>query len=52
MGGEKLRLEYAVLRQDGGGATVAIRLPAAVAADLRAEADRIVRSLGITKPIR
>ena len=50
VGGEKVRLEYAVLKQTDGGATVAARLPAADA-DLRPEVARIVRSLSVTKKI-
>jgi hypothetical protein len=45
------RLEYAVLKQTDGGATVAARLPAASAADLRTDVERVIRSLSITKPI-
>jgi hypothetical protein len=45
------RLEYAVLKQTDGGATVAARLPAAVAADLRPDVERVIRSLSITKRI-
>lgn len=50
VGGEKVRLEYAVLKQTDGGATVAARLPAADA-DVRPEVARIVRSLSVTKRI-
>lgn len=49
-GTEKVRLEYAVLKQADGGATVAARLPADDA-DVRPEVSRIVRSLSITKKI-
>jgi hypothetical protein len=45
------RLEYAVLRQADGGATVAARLPAAVAAELKADVERVMRSLSVTKRI-
>lgn len=45
------RLEYAVLRQTDGGATVAARLPAAAAADLRTDVERVIRSLSIIKRI-
>jgi hypothetical protein len=48
--GQKRRLEYAVLRQADGGATVAANLPAGDAA-LRPEVVRIVRSLSVTKKI-
>jgi hypothetical protein len=50
-GPEKVRLEYAVLRQTDGGVTVAARLPAPIAAQLRPEVDRIVRSLAVTRKI-
>ena len=49
-GMEKVRLEYAVLKQTDGGLTVAARLPADDA-DLRPEVTRIVRSLSVTKKI-
>ncbi|MBP3953959.1 hypothetical protein J8F10_01405 [Gemmata sp. G18] len=49
-GTEKVRLEYAVLKQTDGGLTVAARLPAADA-DIRSEVTRIVRSLSVTKKI-
>jgi len=48
---EAARLEYAVLKQTDGGATVAARLPAQTAADLRTDVERVVRSLSITKKI-
>jgi len=47
---ETARLEYAVLKQSDGGATVAARLPAS-SNELRTDAERIMRSLFITKPI-
>lgn len=50
-GAERVRLEYAVLKQTDGGVTVAARLPAAIAAELRPEVERIVRSLSVTKKI-
>lgn len=50
IGDNKFRLEYAVLKQSDGGATVAATLPAADA-DLRPEVARIVRSLSVTKAI-
>ena len=46
----KRRLEYAVLKQTDGGATIAATLPA-TETDLRAEVTRIVRSLSVTKVI-
>jgi hypothetical protein len=48
---ESARLEYAVLKQIDGGATVAARLPAATASDLRTDVERVIRSLNITKKI-
>jgi hypothetical protein len=50
IGAKKQRLEYAVLKQTDGGATVAATLPADDA-DLCAEVARVVRSLSVTKPI-
>lgn len=50
VGKEKVRLEYAVLKQTDGGVTVAARLPAEDA-DVRTEVTRIVRSLSVTKKI-
>lgn len=50
IGGNKLRLEYAVLKQTDGGVTIAATLPADEA-DLRPEVARIVRSLSVTKQI-
>jgi hypothetical protein len=50
VGMNKLRLEYAVLKQTDGGATVAATLPAEEA-ELRGEVARIVRSLSVTKRI-
>jgi hypothetical protein len=48
---EAARLEYAVLKQTDGGATIAARLPAATAGELRADVERVVRSMSITKRI-
>jgi len=48
---DSARLEYAVLKQTDGGATVAARLPAATASELRTDVDRVIRSLSITKKI-
>lgn len=50
-GADTARMEYAVLKQTDGGATVAARLPAATAADLRADLERVVRSMSITRRI-
>ncbi|HEX4609969.1 MAG TPA: hypothetical protein VH092_17380 [Urbifossiella sp.] len=50
-GADAARMEYAVLKQTDGGATVAARFPAAAAADLRADLERIVRSMSITRRI-
>ena len=48
---EAARLEYAVLKQTDGGATIAARLPAATAADLKIDFERVIRSMSITKKI-
>ena len=48
---EAARLEYAVLKQTDGGATIAARLPAATASDLKLDFERVVRSMSITKKI-
>ncbi|MBN9118305.1 MAG: hypothetical protein J0I06_03945 [Planctomycetes bacterium] len=50
IGPNKLRLEYAVLKQSDGGVTAAATLPADDA-ELRPEVARIVRSLSVTKRI-
>lgn len=50
IGMNKLRLEYAILKQTDGGVTIAATLPAEEA-DLRPEVARIVRSLSVTKTI-
>ena len=50
IGKDKLRLEYAVLKQTDGGATVAATMPADDA-DVRPEVVRIVRSLSVTRKI-
>jgi hypothetical protein len=50
-GADTARMEYAVLKQTDGGATVAARLPAVTAADLRADLERVVRSMSITRRI-
>ena len=49
-GTEKVRLEYAILKQTDGGLTVAARLPAADTG-VRPEVTRIIRSLSVTKKI-
>lgn len=51
IGTETAKMEYAVLKQTDGGATVAARLPAATAADLRTDLERVVRSMSITRRI-
>ncbi len=48
---EAARLEYAVLKQTDGGATIAARLPAATATDLKLDFERVIRSMSITKKI-
>jgi hypothetical protein len=50
-GKDKVRLDYFVLKQPEGGATVAVNLPAAAAPDFADDVDRITRSLAITKKI-
>jgi hypothetical protein len=50
-GMDKVRLEYAVLRQTDGGATVAARIPAGDAAAMKPEVERVIRSLSVTKKI-
>jgi hypothetical protein len=50
-GADKVRLEYAVLKQTDGGATVAARIPAEQAEVIRPEVERIIRSLSVTKKI-
>jgi hypothetical protein len=50
-GSEKVRMEYAVLGQTDGGVTVAARLPAPAAAELRTDVELVVRSLLVTKKI-
>ncbi|VTT96881.1 Uncharacterized protein OS=Pirellula staleyi (strain ATCC 27377 / DSM 6068 / ICPB 4128) GN=Psta_2561 PE=4 SV=1 [Gemmataceae bacterium] len=50
-GNDKVRLEYAVLAQSDGGVTLAARIPAADAAALKPEVERVIRSLSVTKKI-
>jgi len=50
-GAELAKMEYAVLKQTDGGATVAARLPLGSAAELRADLERVVRSMSITRRI-
>lgn len=50
-GTDKVRLEYAVLKQTDGGVTVAARLPAEAADKLLPEVDRVIRSLSVTRRI-
>jgi hypothetical protein len=50
-GSDKARLEYAVLGQADGGATVAARIPEADVAALKIEVERVIRSLSVTKKI-
>ena len=45
------RVEYAVLTQAEGGATIAARLPLAIAADLRPDVERVIQSMSITRKI-
>ncbi len=48
IGGQKVSMDYYVLRQATGGATAAVRLSAKDPAATRREAERIVRDLAIT----
>ena len=50
-GTDKVRLEYAVLKQTDGGVTVAGRIPAADIAAMKPEVERVIRSLSLTKKI-
>lgn len=51
MNGQKLWLDYYVTRQEGGGATLAARLLPDGLGELRREADRIARTLEVTRRI-
>jgi hypothetical protein len=51
MNGQKALLDYHVARHADGGVTVAARLPAADAAPLQEEVQRIARSLAVTRKI-
>jgi hypothetical protein len=51
IGEERVRMEYAVLKQSDGGATFAARIPATAAPQLQPEVERIIRSLSVTKRI-
>jgi hypothetical protein len=48
---ERVRMEYAVLSGPSGGAVMAARLPWSEHAELRADVDRLLQSLTITKTI-
>lgn len=50
-GTEPARVEYAVLKQTDGGATVSARLPAAAAGVLAPDVERVVRSMSVTRRI-
>jgi hypothetical protein len=52
IGGKKVKLAYAILRKEDGGATFAARLPADDAAEMTRDIDRILKDLEVTKPIR
>ena len=47
----KARLEYAISQGSNGGVMLAARLPAEEAAELKADLDRILKSLEVTKAI-
>jgi hypothetical protein len=49
---DRVRLEYAVLKQSDGGVTAAANIPASEAKELAAEAEKIFRSLAVTKKIK
>jgi hypothetical protein len=49
--GKRARLEYYVVRQAAGGATVAARLAPADLAALQRDVERIVRSVRVTAPV-
>lgn len=51
LGGDKVRMEYAVLAQTEGGVTVAARLPRQDAAALAGDLDRVLNRLMLTKPV-
>src|SRR5207237_3925047 len=51
LGGDAVRMEYAVLTQAEGGVTVAARLPKPDAAALTGDVDRVLRKLAVTKRI-
>jgi len=50
-GKDAVRLEYAILKQTDGGVTVAARIPAADAAAIKTEVERVMRSVSVTKKI-
>jgi hypothetical protein len=52
IGGQDVKLVYAILRTPDGGATFAARLPEADAAELGREIDRILKDLELTKSIK
>jgi hypothetical protein len=49
MGGQKAVMDYYVVRQRTGGATIAARVPAASTGTLRKDVEEIARSVSITK---
>lgn len=51
MGGQKFLMDYHVLRQENGGATLAARLLPAEQESARREVERLARSLAITRRI-
>jgi hypothetical protein len=50
-GKDRVRLEYAVLKQADGGATVAANIPAPDAEALKPEVERVIRSIAVTRKI-
>src|SRR5262249_4580010 len=52
IGGNKVKLAYAILRKEDGGATFAARLPADDSAEMTKDVDRILKDLEVTRPIK
>ena len=50
-GTDKVRMEYAVLKQTDGGVTLAASIPAREVLALKPEVERVIRSLSVTKKI-
>jgi hypothetical protein len=52
IGGNKVKLAYAILRKEDGGATFAARIPVDDATELTRDVDRILKDLEVTKEIK